>query len=83
MCRCRTGVVSGCTVPFVPTDEECGYVLHNLETGVDYSAETEAQALALTGAFGADDDWSLWKVRRDGGGKPSMVAVGCGPVPTQ
>jgi len=46
----------------------------------DYSTFTEAEALALTLNFGEDEDWSLWKVRRDGSGNPSMLAVGCGPA---
>lgn len=64
----------------VSDDDEIGYVLHNLVTREDFSTFTEAEALALTLNFGAADDWSLWKVRRDGTGKPSMVGVGCRPV---
>jgi hypothetical protein len=60
--------------------DEIGYVLHNLVTGEDYSTHAEAEALAQTLNFGDDDDWSLWKVRRNGSGEPSMVAVGCGPA---
>jgi hypothetical protein len=62
------------------TDDEMGFVLHNLLTGEDYSTYTEAEALAQTVNFGDNEDWSLWKVQRDGSGEPSMVAVGCGPV---
>jgi len=61
-------------------DDEVGYVLHNLVTGEDCSTFTEAEALALTLNFGEDEDWSLWKVPRNGRGESSMVAVGCGPV---
>lgn len=64
-------------------DDEFGYVLHNIATGEDYSTYIEAEALALTGGFGANDDWSLWRVRRDGSGEPAMVAVGCGPIQAQ
>jgi hypothetical protein len=65
----------------MPVDEnEFGFVLHNVETGEDISTETEPQALARTQDFGEGQDWSLWKVRRDGTGEPSMVAVGSGPA---
>jgi len=56
-----------------------GYVLHNLATGEDTSTETEAEALARTGGFTDEQDWSLWRVRKDGTGEPTMVAVGSGP----
>jgi hypothetical protein len=62
---------------------EFGFVLHNLVTCEDFSTYTDTEALALTSGFGPDDDWSLWRVRRDGTGEPSMVAVGCGPVGTR
>jgi hypothetical protein len=64
------------------TDDEAelGYVLHNLVTREDLSTCTKAEALALTRDFGEDEDWSLWKVRRDGTRRPVMVAVGCGPA---
>ena len=55
-------------------ESEFGYVLHNLETGEDASTETESEALCLTRDFGEGQDWSLWKVRRDGTGQPSMIA---------
>jgi len=64
----------------VANDDEIGYVLHNLDTGEDVSTRTEAEALAYTESFGENEDWSLWTVRRDGGGTPAMVAVGCGPT---
>jgi hypothetical protein len=57
-----------------------GYVLHNLATGQDVSTETEAEALSRTRGFSEDEDWSLWKVAKDGTGEPTMVAVGSGPV---
>jgi hypothetical protein len=64
----------------VNDDDEFGYILHNLKTREDVSTFTEAEALAVTERFGENDDWSLWKVRRDGSGEPAMVAVGCGPA---
>jgi hypothetical protein len=57
-----------------------GYVLHNLATGEDTSADSEVSALAATRGIADDHDWSLWKVRRDGTGEPKMVAVGTGPA---
>jgi hypothetical protein len=65
------------------TDNQVGYVLHNLVTGEDFSTFTEAEALARTLDFGENEDWSLWKVQRDGRDKPSIVAVGCGPAQTR
>jgi hypothetical protein len=65
------------------TDDQVGYVLHNLVTGEDFSTFTEAEALARTLDFGENEDWSLWKVQRDGRDQPSIVAVGCGPAQTR
>jgi hypothetical protein len=66
----------------VAADDDIGYVLHNLVTGRDVSTLTEAEALAHTASFSEDEDWSLWRVRRDGSGDPSMVAVGRGSART-
>ncbi len=82
--RGRTAVprcVGGCAVGSlcrVAGDDDMGYVLHNLVTGEDVSTLTEAEALARTANFSDDEDWSLWRVRRDGSGDPLMVAVGRG-----
>jgi hypothetical protein len=59
---------------------EFGFLLHNLETGEDLSAATEASALAATRGLSEDQDWSLWQVRKDGTGEASLIAVGSGPV---
>jgi hypothetical protein len=65
------------------TESAFGYVLHNLATGEDISTETEAEALARTRGFTDEQDWSFWKVRRDGTGKPTMIAVASGPVESE
>lgn len=67
--------------PFMPTNQDAfGYVLHNLATGENRSMETEADALTATHAFTDEQDWALWKVRRDGTGEPELIAVGSGPA---
>jgi len=65
----------------MPPDQDAfGYVLHNLATGHDQSIETEAEALAATQGFTDEQDWALWKVRRDGSGEPELIGVGSGPA---
>ena len=82
--KCRSGADPNRIVRVVAEAETAfGYVLHNLATGEDISTETEAEALARTRGFTDEHDWSLWKVRRDGTGEPTMIAVGSGPVETE
>jgi hypothetical protein len=77
---CGMGSGRSAKLSAMASEDEFGFVLHNLVTREDVSTWTEAEAYACTVNFGEDEDWSLWKVRRDGRGEPAMVAVGCGPV---
>lgn len=61
-------------------EDEFGYVLHNLVTREDISTYTESEALVRTQGFTKDQDWALWKLRRDGTGESLMIGVGRGPV---